>query len=338
MRSPLPKVLHPICGRPMVAWTARAALGAAADRVIVVAGPGADLAPHVPDAVIVATQPEARGTGDAVRCAAEHLDADRPVVVLAGDVPMVTAATVTDLVAAHTRARAALTVLTMRLDEPAGYGRVVRDERGDVLRVVETKQPGDATAAELAIDEVNTGVLCFDGGALLATLPALKPDNAQGELYLSDTPALLRAAGHRIAAHETGDAAVCLGVNDQADLVAVRAVAQARILDAHLRAGVTIVEPATTVIDADVRIGPGTVVEPGCQLEGATVVGAGCRVGPHATLRSARLGDRVSVLHSVLEDCAVEDDAAVGPFAHLRSGVTPPSAARGPRAARRPGP
>jgi bifunctional UDP-N-acetylglucosamine pyrophosphorylase/glucosamine-1-phosphate N-acetyltransferase len=327
MRSPLPKVLHPICGLPMVAWPVRAALAAGAHRVVVVGSPGTDLAGALPEGVIRATQPDARGTGDAVRWAAEHLEAGRPVVVLAGDVPLITAETIGDLVAAHAGSGAAATMLTLRLDDPSGYGRVVRDEQGDVLRVVETKAPGDATPEELAIDEVNSGVLCFDGAALLDALPRLRADNAQGELYLPDTLALLRADGRRVAAHRTEDPSVGLGVNDQADLAAVRALAQARIAAAHLRDGVTIVDPARSVIDADVAIGAGTVIDPGCQLEGSTHVGAGCRIGPQATLRDARVGDGVTVLHSVLDRCRVADGAAVGPFAYLR-----PDAELGPRA------
>jgi bifunctional UDP-N-acetylglucosamine pyrophosphorylase/glucosamine-1-phosphate N-acetyltransferase len=209
-------------------------------------------------------------------------------------------------------------MLTMRLDDPAGYGRVVRDARGDVLGVVETKAAGDATPEQLAIDEVNTGVLCFDGAPLLDALGRLDDDNAQGELYLPDTLPLLRAAGRRVRAHEAADADVCLGVNDQAGLAVVRALAQRRIVDAHLEAGVTVVDPARTVIDADVRIGAGTVIEPGCQLEGATVAGAGCRIGPHATLRDAELGDGATVLHSVLDGCTLAAGASAGPFAYLR--------------------
>jgi bifunctional UDP-N-acetylglucosamine pyrophosphorylase/glucosamine-1-phosphate N-acetyltransferase len=318
MRSPLPKVLHPICGLPMVGWPVRAALAAGAHRVVVVSGPGAQPAEHLPEGTVLATQPEALGTGDAVRCAAEHLDADRPVVILAGDVPLITAETIAELVDAHASTDAAATMLTMRLADPSGYGRVVRDERGDVLRVVETKEPGDATEHELAIDEVNTGVLCFDGDALAQALHGLRPDNAQGELYLPDVLPLLRAAGRRVGAHETADPAVGLGVNDQVDLAEVRAIAQRRIIDAHLRAGVTVIDPARTVIDVDVRIGAGTVVDPGCQLEGATVLGRDCRVGPQTTMRDAHLGDGVTVLHSVLQKCRVDDAATVGPFAYLR--------------------
>jgi bifunctional UDP-N-acetylglucosamine pyrophosphorylase / glucosamine-1-phosphate N-acetyltransferase len=322
MNSPLPKVLHPICGRPMVAWPARAALDAGAQRVVVVGGPDRALAPHLPERTELVVQAEARGTGDAVRCAAGHIDPARPVVVLAGDVPLITAETIARLVEAHAAGGAAATMLTMRLEDPTGYGRVVRDEHGDVMRVVETKQPGDATLAELIIREVNTGVLCFDGAALLEVLGSLAADNAQGELYLPDTLALLRAAGRRVSAYQSSDPTVCLGINDQADLADVRRLAQRRIADGHLRAGVTIVDPARTVIDVDVRIGAGTVIEPGCQLEGRTTIGAACHVGPHVTMRDSELGDGASVLHSVVIGVTVAAGATVGPFAHLRPGAT----------------
>jgi bifunctional UDP-N-acetylglucosamine pyrophosphorylase/glucosamine-1-phosphate N-acetyltransferase len=321
MRSPLPKVLHPICGRPMVGWPVRAALDAGAHRVVVVGGPDRALEPHLPEGVDLAVQREARGTGDAVHSAAAHIDPARPVVVLAGDVPLITPATIAGLVEAHTAAEAAVTVLTMRLDDPSGYGRVVRDERGAVVRVVETKAPGDATAEELAIDEVNTGVLCFDGAALLDVLGRLSADNAQGELYLPDAIGVLRADGLRAAAHITDDASVCLGINDQAGLAEVRALAQQRVIAAHLDAGVTVVDPARTVIDVDATIGAGTVIAPGCQLEGKVVVGRDCRVGPHVTARDVVLGDGVSVLHSVVVGARVADRATVGPFAYLRPGA-----------------
>jgi bifunctional UDP-N-acetylglucosamine pyrophosphorylase/glucosamine-1-phosphate N-acetyltransferase len=322
MRSPLPKVLHPICGRPMVGWPVRAALDAGAHRVVVVGGPDRALEPHLPQGVDLAVQREARGTGDAVHSAVAHIDPARPVVVLAGDVPLITPATIAGLVAAHTAADAAVTVLTMRLDDPSGYGRVVRDDAGAVLRVVETKAPGDATAEELAIDEVNTGVLCFDGAALLDVLGRLSADNAQGELYLPDAIGVLRADGLGAAAHITDDASVCLGVNDQADLAAVRAIAQRRVIAAHLEAGVTVVDPARTVIDVDAEIGAGTVIAPGCQLEGTVGIGRDCRIGPHVTARDIVLGDGVTVLHSVLTGARVENRVTVGPFAYLRPGAS----------------
>jgi bifunctional UDP-N-acetylglucosamine pyrophosphorylase/glucosamine-1-phosphate N-acetyltransferase len=321
MRSPLPKVLHAVCGLPMVNWPVRAALAAGAHRVVVVGGPDGVLEPHLPADVTFAVQPEARGTGDAVRCAAEHLDPDRPVVILAGDVPLITAATIEELVSAHAASGSAATMLTMRLDDPTGYGRVVRDDAGDVVRVAETKAAGDATAEELAIREVNTGVLCFDGAALLSTLDRLGTDNAQGEVYLPDALTLLRADGRRVGAHVTEDASVCLGVNDQAGLAVVRGIAQQRILAAHLDEGVTIIDPARTVVDVDVIIGAGTVIEPGTQLEGRTVIGRNNRIGPQSTLRDAELGEAVGVLHSVLVGCHVGDRVQVGPFAYLRPGA-----------------
>jgi bifunctional UDP-N-acetylglucosamine pyrophosphorylase/glucosamine-1-phosphate N-acetyltransferase len=321
MRSPLPKVLHSICGLPMVGWPVRAALAAGAHRVVVVGGPDGALEPHLPTGVVSVIQPEARGTGDAVRCAAAQIEPGRPVVVLAGDVPLITADTISGLVAAHAASGAAATMLTMVLEDPAGYGRVVRDEHGDVVRVAETKAAGDATEAELALREVNTGVLCFDGAALLDVLDRLGTDNAQGEVYLPDALPVLRAVGRRVGAHVTADASVCLGVNDQAGLATVRAIAQRRILDAHLENGVTVIDPARTTVDVDVEIGAGTVIEPGCQLEGHTVVGRGCRVGPHSTLRDAELRDHVTVLHSVLVGCRVLDRGQIGPFAYLRPGA-----------------
>jgi bifunctional UDP-N-acetylglucosamine pyrophosphorylase/glucosamine-1-phosphate N-acetyltransferase len=321
MRSPLPKVLHPVCGLPMVNWPVRAALAAGAHRVVVVGGPDGVLEPHLPADVTFAVQAEARGTGDAVRCAAEHLDPERPVVILAGDVPLITAATIEELVTAHAVSGSAATMLTMRLDDPTGYGRVVRDEAGDVVRVAETKAAGDATAEELAIREVNTGVLCFDGAALLSTLDRLGTDNAQGEVYLPDALTLLRADGRRVGAHVTEDASVCLGVNDQAGLAVVRGIAQQRILAAHLDEGVTIIDPARTVVDVDVIVGAGSVLEPGTQLEGRTVVGRNNRIGPQSTLRDAELGEGVGVLHSVLVGCHVGDRVQVGPFAYLRPGA-----------------
>jgi bifunctional UDP-N-acetylglucosamine pyrophosphorylase/glucosamine-1-phosphate N-acetyltransferase len=167
----------------------------------------------------------------------------------------------------------------------------------------------------------STGVLCFDGAALLEVLGSLEADNAQGELYLPDTLPLLRAAGQRVAAHETTDPAVCLGVNDQVGLAEVRALAQRRVAEDHLRAGVTIVDPARTVTDVDVRIGAGTVIEPGCQLEGRTTIGEACHVGPHSTIRDCELGDGAAVLHSVAIGATIAARATVGPFAYLRPGA-----------------
>jgi len=186
-----------------------------------------------------------------------------------------------------------------------------------VERVVETKVEGDATVEQLAIREVNAGVYAFDGSALKAALERLTPDNAQGELYLPSTLELL----DRVAAHRVDDPTLLLGINDRADLARVRALAQARIHRAHMRAGVTIVDPASTLIDVTVEVGADTVIEPSCFLRGQTTIGGGCAVGPLTTLIDTSLGDEVRVLHSYLVECEVRAGGTVGPFAYLRPGT-----------------
>jgi bifunctional UDP-N-acetylglucosamine pyrophosphorylase / glucosamine-1-phosphate N-acetyltransferase len=322
MRSGTPKVLHPLCGRPLVLWPVGAARDAGAARIVVVDGPDRALAPVLPGDVTLSVQAQARGTGDAVAAAADHIDPDAPVIVLSGDVPLVTGELVAALARAHAAARAAATVLTIELDDPGAYGRVVRGPDGGVERVVEAKAgAADATAAELAIREVNAGIYAFAGRALLEALPRLAPDNVQGELYLPDVLPLIAGAGGRVAAHLSADHTVALGVNDRADLAAVARLARARINRAHMLAGVTLEDPATTYIEAGVTIGADTVVSPGTSLLGGTRIGGRCRVGPHATLVDAVLGDEVTVVHSHLDGCQVQDGATVGPFAYLRPGA-----------------
>ncbi len=321
MRSTVPKMLHELCGRPLVAWPIAAALEAGAGTVVVVDSPARALEAHLPPGVLSVVQPVPDGTGGAVRAAAGHIDPGAPVVVLPGDVPLVTAAAIGELVDAHAASGAAATMATIELEDPAGYGRVIRGAGGGVERVVETKIAGDATAEELAVREVNSSIFVFAGAALVAALDALSSDNAQGELYLPDVLPALRGAGHAVAAHRLDDPALALGVNDRVQLAAVREIAQARIHARHGRAGVTIVDPASTLIDAGVELGEDTVVEPSCFLRGATRAGSGCRIGPLTTLVDAVLGDAVSVVHSYVVDCEIRDRVTVGPFAYLRPGT-----------------
>jgi bifunctional UDP-N-acetylglucosamine pyrophosphorylase/glucosamine-1-phosphate N-acetyltransferase len=318
MRSALPKVLHPLCGRPMIAWPVEAAQAAGAGRVVVVDNPKRRLGAALPAGVEVAVQAAPRGTGDAVAAAAGLLGDRDTVVVLNGDVPLVTAEAIRALIDAHERAGAAATMATMELDEPGQYGRVVRDDDSSVLRVVEAKAPGDATPEELRLREVNTGVYAFDGAALKAALAELDADNAQGEVYLPDVLPVVRRAGRRVAAHVVDDPALTLGVNDRVELAEVRRLAQRRILEAHMRAGVTVTDPASTVVDAGVVIGRDTTLEPFVQLTGATAVGAEATIGAMSTLVDTRVGDRATVLHSHLTGARVDEDATVGPFAFLR--------------------
>ena len=321
MRSATPKVLHDLCGWPMIEWTVRAAREAGAGRVVVVDGQARALDGHLPEGVAVAVQEQPKGTGDAVLSAAGEIDPDAPVLVLAGDVPLITADVLKRLADTHAGSPAAATMATMQLEDPTGYGRVVRGADGQVERVVETKNPGDASADELQIREVNTGLFAFDAEALLEALEQVGTDNAQGERYLPGVLPVLRAQDQRVEALEIHDPGVLLGVNDRADLAAVRVHAQRRIHERHMRAGVTIVDPATTLIDAAVELEPDTTVEPSSFLRGATRAGSGCRIGPLTTLVDCQLGDDVTVPHSYLTQCRVAAGATVGPFAYLRPGA-----------------
>jgi bifunctional UDP-N-acetylglucosamine pyrophosphorylase/glucosamine-1-phosphate N-acetyltransferase len=318
MRSAVPKVLHELCGRPMGLWPVTAALEAGAGKVVVVDSPARPLAEVLPAGVELVVQPVSNGTGGAVIAAAQAIDPAAPVVVLSGDVPLVSAAAIAELVEAHLAGGAAATMATTVLDDPSGYGRVVRDERGALARVVETKKEGDATAAELEIREVNTGIYAFAGDALLAALPRLSADNAQGELYLPQVLDLLRADGAAVLAHVVDDPHLVLGVNDRVALAEVRALAQRAILERHMRAGVTIVDPLATWVDVDVRIGEDARIEPGTALRGTTEVGAGATVGPHTTVIDSHIGERAAVRVSWLDRAVVGADATVGPFAYLR--------------------
>jgi bifunctional UDP-N-acetylglucosamine pyrophosphorylase / glucosamine-1-phosphate N-acetyltransferase len=318
MRSSIPKVLHPLCGRPLIAWPVAAARAAGAARVVVVDNPKRLLEAHLPEGVEVAIQQEPRGTGDAVAAAAGLVDPTATVVVINGDVALLTAEAIAKLIEAHEAAGAAATMATMELDEPGAYGRVIRDGDGSVLRVAEAKAAGDATPEELEIREVNAGVYAFDGGALIAALSTLDTDNAQGELYLPDVLPAMREAGRTVAAHPIGDPDLTHGVDDRVDLAYAQQVAQRRILEAHMRAGVTIVDPACTRVDATVAIGRDTTIEPFVQLKGETTIGAEALVGAMSTLIDSRIGDGVTILHSHLTGARVDDRATVGPFAYLR--------------------
>ncbi len=321
MRSSTPKMLHPVCGRPMVAWPILAAREAGAGLVAAIVSPGRDLSAGLPADVETVVQPEPDGTGGAVRAAMALIEAAETVLVLSGDVPLISAATIAELLEAHAASSAAATMLTIELDDPAAYGRVLRGAGGEVERVVEAKAAGDANPEELAIREINAGTYAFDAAPLAAALGAISNDNAQGEYYLPDVFGALRAAGHTVAAHLATDLAVTMGVNNRADLAAVEAEGRRRLLEAHMLAGVTVVDPGSTWVDAGVEIAADARIEPGCSLRGATAVGAGSVVGPLTTLTDTVLGADVAVPHSYLVECEVLDGCSVGPFAYLRPGA-----------------
>jgi bifunctional UDP-N-acetylglucosamine pyrophosphorylase/glucosamine-1-phosphate N-acetyltransferase len=321
MRSSTPKMLHPVCGREMVAWPVLAAREAGAGRVAAVVSPNQDISAGLPEGVELVTQPEPDGTGGAVRAALGLIEEAETVLVLSGDHPLITAENISGLLEAHAASGAAATLLTIELDDPGSYGRVVRGADGAVERVVEAKAAGDATPEQLAIREINAGTYAFQAEPLAEALGRLSNDNAQAEYYLPDVLPALREEGHGVAAHLSADLAVTMGVNDRADLATVEDLARRRLLDAHMRAGVTMVDPGSTWVDVDVEIAPDARIEPGSSLRGATRVGAGTTVGPLSTLIDSELGAGVSVPHSYLVECAVADNANVGPFAYLRPGA-----------------
>jgi bifunctional UDP-N-acetylglucosamine pyrophosphorylase/glucosamine-1-phosphate N-acetyltransferase len=321
MRSSIPKLLHPLCGEPLIAWSVAAARDAGAGKVIVVDGPERVLAPSLDGEVELAVQAQPLGTADAVRAAVGHLDEVQTVIVLNGDVPLIGAEAIAALAQAHERSGAAATIATVTLEDPSGYGRVVRAPDGTVERVVESKAPGDATEPELHIREVNTGVFAFEVRALVAALDEVRADNAQGEHYLPDVLAIMRAHERSVLAHELPDADTTLQVNDRRQLAEVRAVAQRRIHERHMLAGVTIVDPTATVIDAAVRIGADTVIAPFTSLHGTTRIGSGASVGPHATVFDAVIGDHANVVHAYVKQAEIGDRVSVGPFAYLRPGT-----------------
>ena len=322
MRSAVPKVLHPVCGRAMIAWPILAARGAGVDRVAVIVSPNRDLGAHLPDDVETVIQPESDGTGGAVRAAIEIVRESSEVLVLSGDVPLVSTDVIAELLRAHRGSGASATVMTAILEEPGAYGRVVRDADGTVEKIVEAKAAGDATEEELLIKEINSGTYVFEGESLATALGEIGSENAQGEYYLPDVLSVMRGRSERVSAHIAEDTAVNLGINNRVDLATVEAEARQRILRRHMLAGVTIVDPASTWIDADVSIGEDARIEPGTSLRGATEIGPDTVIGPHTTIIDSGIGAGSQVINSHLVLCEVMDNCSVGPFAYLRPGAT----------------
>jgi bifunctional UDP-N-acetylglucosamine pyrophosphorylase/glucosamine-1-phosphate N-acetyltransferase len=318
MRSDVPKVLHRVCGKPMVEWVVDSARAAGAGRVVCVVRPGDGVAEGLPDAVEVAEQREGEGTGAAV-LAARDLIEDGPVVVLSGDQPLVTAEHLAGLIQGHVASGAGATILvTDRLD-PAGYGRIVRGAEGDFERIVETKYTEGVPAHELAIREINLGTYVFEAPGVFAALDRVGDE--VGERYLTGVFPLLQADGEAIATHATDDATIALGVNDRAGLMAAEELAQRKILERHALAGVTFLHPGTTRVEAAVAIGPDTTIGPGVGLLGQTSVGGGCQVGPHTTLIDTEVHAGATLIHAYADQAVVHEGATIGPFAYLRPGT-----------------
>jgi bifunctional UDP-N-acetylglucosamine pyrophosphorylase/glucosamine-1-phosphate N-acetyltransferase len=315
MRSRQAKVLHRLCGRPLIGYPLRIAR-ALSDRIVLVVPPDADEVVRVAGpGVEAAVQRERLGTGHAVLQARAATGEEGTILILPGDMPLLTLETIERLVTQHTTSGAAATLLTATMDNPYGYGRVLR-QRGRPTRIVEER---DATDDQKKVTEIGTAVYCFDARRLWPALTQVRADNDQGEYYLTDVIGILSRSGARIEAVAVPDAADAQGVNDRRQLAEVAAIQRRRILDALMEAGVSILDPSSTYIDDTVTIGPDSVVYPGVVIEGATAIGSECVIGSGCHVTSSQIGDRVRLRpYCVLTEALVEEGAELGPFCHLR--------------------
>lgn len=319
MKSERPKVLHPLAGKPMVSYGVETAALLGAGQPVLVVGHGMEQIREVlGDTVEYVVQEERLGTGHAVLQARPLLEGRSDVVlVYYADMPLLTVETLQRLLALHAEGRGPVTMLALLAQDPRGFGRVLRDSAGCVLGIVEEV---DCTPEQRAIGELNAGVYCFDAPWLWACLPRL-PLSRKGEYYLTDSVGIAVAEGVGVAAVTTDDEAECLGINTRVHLAEAEKVMRQRINRSWMLAGVTLVDPQTTYIDATVQIGQDTVIYPNTHLRGETRIGSRCAIGPNCLLVDTTVGDRCAIKLSVAEEARLEDDVDVGPFAHLRKGA-----------------
>ena len=317
MRSDLYKVLHTVCGLPMVEHVIRAVKQSGVTQVVSIVGHGAEQVKEVlQDASQYALQREQLGTGHAVLQAKDLLgNQEGNTLVICGDTPLLTGDTLTELFAYHEQSGARATILTALADDPTGYGRVIRSASGDVLKIVEQK---DASPEELAVQEINTGTYVFDNQALFSALSQVTNENAQGEYYLPDVIEIMKSQGDAVSAHIMSDMNEALGVNDRVALARATDLMGRRINERHMRNGVTLIKPDTTYIEVDVEIQSDTVVEPGVVLKGRTQIGSKCFIGAQTEIVESVIADNVSITQSVIEHSTVQSGTSIGPFAHLR--------------------
>jgi bifunctional UDP-N-acetylglucosamine pyrophosphorylase / glucosamine-1-phosphate N-acetyltransferase len=317
MKSDLYKVLHPVCGKPMVAHVIDNIKKLEAKRIVTIVGHGAEQVEQTLGAKSeYVLQEEQLGTAHAVGQAESALgNLEGTTIVVCGDTPLIRSETMEALIAHHNESGAKATILTAHADDPTGYGRIVRGEDGQVLRNVEHK---DATDDELVVTEINTGTYCFDNKSLFETLKKVTNDNAQGEYYLPDVIGILQAEGARVSAHVTNDFSETLGVNDRVVLSQAERVMRNRLAEMHMRNGVTIINPENTYISADAEIGRDTILQPGTMIEGNTKIGEGCTIGPNSQIVNSVIGNETTVHSSVIVESNIGSNTAVGPFAHVR--------------------
>jgi bifunctional UDP-N-acetylglucosamine pyrophosphorylase/glucosamine-1-phosphate N-acetyltransferase len=326
MKSNRAKVLHQLDGRTLISHVCQTALGLEPRRVYVVVGHQAEEVqsavekefPSQIDRIVFVRQREQRGTGDAVIAAESSLRGkDGTVMILSGDVPLVKAATLAKLIEAHDRQSTACTLMSVRLENPTGYGRVLKTDRGEFVKIVEQK---DASDEERQIREINVGIYCFDNAKLFGGLKNIEPNNSQSEYYLTDVPAILKSQGDKIAVYQHNDAREVSGINTRAELAEFENLLRRNtIRRLMLECGVTFIDPSHTYISAAAQIGRDTVIHPDVHIEGNSVIGEACEIHQGSRIVNSRIGNRVTIKdHCLVLDSEIADDCAVGPFAHLR--------------------
>ncbi|HWI49992.1 MAG TPA: bifunctional UDP-N-acetylglucosamine diphosphorylase/glucosamine-1-phosphate N-acetyltransferase GlmU [Rummeliibacillus sp.] len=317
MKSKLYKVLHPVCGKPMVEHVVDHIQELNTERIVTVVGHGAEkVQEQLKDKSEYVLQAEQLGTAHAVQQAEPLLgDLEGTTIVICGDTPLIRPETMKALYEYHEANQAKATILTAIAEDPTGYGRILRGDDGQVSQIVEQK---DATPEQQKVTEINTGTYCFNNKALFAALKLVNNDNAQGEYYLPDVIEILQKQGEVVAAYVTENFSETLGVNDRIALSQAENIMRNRINESHMRNGVTIINPENTYISVETQIGRDTVIQPGVMIEGASVIGEDCLIGPNSHIQNSQIGNRTSVHSSVVEDSQIGDDVAIGPFAHIR--------------------
>jgi bifunctional UDP-N-acetylglucosamine pyrophosphorylase/glucosamine-1-phosphate N-acetyltransferase len=316
MKSQKPKVLHEVLGQPLVYYPIEAGKTAGALETCLVIGHGAEkVQAKMGENYQYVLQKEQLGTGHAVMQAIAFIENSDHLIILNGDIPLITGETIKKMVEYHLNKKNAATVLSAKVSNPTGYGRMIRDENGIFSKIVEQK---DLSPEQLEVDEINGGMYVFESQALLSALSQLTNTNAQNEYYLTDTIEILLQAGRKVDAYVISGEEEILGVNSREQLAQTTAILQQRILKQHMANGVTIIDPQNTYIESSVRIGQDTIVEPGCMLKGETSIGSRCEIGYHTKLTNMTIKDDVVIDISVLTDSVVEEGAHIGPFAYVR--------------------
>ena len=316
MKSKHPKVVHKVCGKEMVNHVIDVSKKSGVQDVVVILGHGSETVKEsIPSDSQIAMQTEQLGTGHAVKMAKEYINDDDTIVVLCGDTPLVKEDTLRRLFAYHVEKGYVATVLTTKVDNPNGYGRIIRDNHEDLLKIVEQK---DASEEEKLVNEINSGIYCFDGKSLREALDLIDNNNAQGEYYLTDTIKIMRDRGQKVGAYNGSTIEELMGVNSRVELSKAEEIMRKRINTSHMVNGVTIIDVNSTYIESDVEIGNDTIVYPGVMLKGNTKIGSGCIIGMNCNISNSTIGDYTKVESSTIIDSTVGENTIVGPYAYLR--------------------